>query len=250
MAKYRRILLKMSGEALAGDKRGEVLDFDVLDYIANEIERVARHGVQVAIVLGGGNIWRGGRAIARGMDAAQSHYMGMLGTIVNALALQDALERHGIFTRAMTAIQMNEVAEPYIRRRAIRHLEKKRVIILAAGTGNPYFTTDSAAALRAAEIHAEVVLMAKNGVDGVYSADPRLDPSATRYEHITYMDALSRGLTVMDSTALTFCMDNAIPIIVFNSMEPGAIERIVLGERVGTLVSSAPDAERTGGMAP
>jgi uridylate kinase len=239
-AQYRRILLKLSGEAIAGDKSGDAVDPDVLDYYAREIERVVRHGVQVAVVLGGGNIWRGSRAIARGMDAAQSHYMGMLATIINALALQDALERRGIFTRAMTAIQMNEVAEPYIRRRATRHLEKGRVIILAAGTGNPYFTTDSAAALRAAEIHAEVVLMAKNGVDGVYSADPRRDPSATRYEHITYMDALSRGLAVMDSTALTFCMDNDIPIIVFNSMEAGTIERIVLGERVGTLVSKTP----------
>lgn len=239
-AKYRRILLKLSGEALAGDKSADVVDPDVLDYYAREIERVVQHGVQVAVVLGGGNIWRGSRAIDRGMDAAQSHYMGMLATIINALALQDALERRGIFTRAMTAIQMNEVAEPYIRRRATRHLEKGRVIILAAGTGNPYFTTDSAAALRAAEIQAEVVLMAKNGVDGVYSADPRQNPDATRYEHITYMDALSRGLAVMDSTALTFCMDNTIPIIVFNSMEAGTIERIVLGERVGTLVSNAP----------
>ncbi|HWQ11577.1 MAG TPA: UMP kinase [Roseiflexaceae bacterium] len=240
--KYRRILLKLSGEALAGEKRGDPIDHDVLDYYAHEIERVVRHGVQVAVVLGGGNIWRGSRALDRGMDAAQSHYMGMLATIINALALQDALERRGIFTRAMTAIQMNEVAEPYIRRRAIRHLEKGRVIILAAGTGNPYFTTDSAAALRAAEIHAEVVLMAKNGVDGVYSADPRRDPAATRFEHLTYMDALSRGLAVMDSTALTFCMDNNIPIIVFNSMEPGTIERIILGERVGTLVSNMPPA--------
>jgi uridylate kinase len=241
--KFHRILVKLSGEALAGEKRSDAIDPDVLDYYAHEIELVARHGVQVAVVLGGGNIWRGSRAIDRGMDAAQSHYMGMLATIINALALQDALERRGIFTRALTAIQMNEVAEPYIRRRATRHLEKGRVIIMAAGTGNPYFTTDSAAALRAAEIHADVVLMAKNGVDGVYSADPRRDPAATRYEHITYMDALSRGLAVMDSTALTFCMDNNIPIIVFNSMEPGTIERIVLGERVGTLVSSTPPAQ-------
>jgi uridylate kinase len=158
---------------------------------------------------------------------------------LNALALQDALERYGVFTRAMTAIKMDEVAEPYIRRRAARHLEKGRVIILAAGTGNPYFTTDSAAALRAAEIHAEVILMAKMGVDGIYSADPRRDPSATRFDHLTYMDALNRGLTVMDSTALTFCMDNRIPIIVFNALEEGIIERIVMGERVGTLVSDA-----------
>lgn len=240
--KYRRVLLKLSGEALAGDKKGgEPIAPDVLDYFAQEIARLKKHGVEVAVVLGGGNIWRGNRAIARGMDAAQSHYMGMLATIINALALQDALERTGIFTRAMTAIQMNEVAEPYIRRRATRHLEKGRVIILAAGTGNPYFTTDSAAALRAAEIHADIILMAKNGVDGVYSADPKSDPNATRFDHITYMDALSRGLAVMDSTALTFCMDNNIPIIVFDPMQPGNIERIVLGEHVGTLVSAVPE---------
>jgi uridylate kinase len=234
--KYHRVLLKLSGEALAGDGNNNISP-EVLDYYAQEIRRIHEHGVQVAVVLGGGNIWRGNRAIAQGMDAAQSHYMGMLATIINALALQDALERQGVFTRAMTAIQMNEVAEPYIRRRATRHLEKGRVIILAAGTGNPYFTTDSAAALRAAEVHAEVILMAKNGVDGVYSADPKHDPSATRFDRITYMDALSRGLTVMDSTALTFCMDNHIPIIVFNSMEPGNIERIIMGEHVGTLVT-------------
>jgi uridylate kinase len=238
---YRRILLKLSGESLAGEKAGGPIDSNMLDYYAHEIELVVRHGVQVAIVLGGGNIWRGNRSIARGMDPAQSHYMGMLATIINALALQDALERHGIFTRAMTAIKMDEVAEPYIRRRATRHLEKGLAIILAAGTGNPYFTTDSAAALRAAEIHAEVILMAKNGVDGVYSADPRTNPDATRFSHITYMDALSRGLTVMDSTALTFCMDNDIPIIVFNPMQSGNIERIVLGEQVGTLVAKGPE---------
>jgi uridylate kinase len=168
--------------------------------------------------------------------------MGMLATIINALALQDALEGRGVFTRAMTAIKMDEVAEPYIRRRATRHLEKGRVIILAGGTGNPYFTTDSAAALRSVEIHAEVILMAKNGVDGVYSADPKRDPTATRFDQISYMDALRRGLTVMDSTALTFCMDNHIPIIVFDPMKPGNIERIVLGEHVGTLVTDATDA--------
>jgi uridylate kinase len=240
--KYRRVLLKLSGEALVGKSDGDAISPEVLDYYAQEIEAVVKHDVQVAVVLGGGNIWRGSRAIARGMDAAQSHYMGMLATIINALALQDALERRGIFTRAMTAIKMDEVAEPYIRRRAARHLEKGRVIILAAGTGNPYFTTDSGAALRAAEVHAEVILMAKNGVDGVYSADPKRDPTATRFEHITYMDALRRGLTVMDSTALTFCMDNRIPIIVFDSMKPGNIERIILGEHVGTLVTDTSDA--------
>ena len=235
--KYRRVLLKLSGEALAGASGNNIAP-EVLDYYAQEIQRVHEHEVQVAVVLGGGNIWRGGsKAITQGMDAAQSHYMGMLATIINALALQDALERHGVFTRAMTAIKMDEVAEPYIRRRATRHLEKGRVIILAAGTGNPYFTTDSAAALRAAEVHAEVILMAKNGVDGVYSADPKHDPNATRFDRITYMEALSRGLMVMDSTALTFCMDNRIPIIVFNPMQPGNIERIIMGEHVGTLVA-------------
>jgi uridylate kinase len=238
-AQYQRVLLKLSGEALAGDG-GNSISPDVLDYYAQEIKRVHQHNVQISVVLGGGNIWRGNRSISQGMDPAQSHYMGMLATIINALALQDALERHGVYTRAMTAIKMDEVAEPYIRRRATRHLEKGRVIILAAGTGNPYFTTDSAAALRAAEVHAEVILMAKNGVDGVYSADPRRDPTATRFDRITYMDALSRGLTVMDSTALTFCKDNKLPIIVFDPMQPGNIERIVLGERVGTIVTDEP----------
>lgn len=236
---YRRILIKFSGESLSGGE-GECVDYEKLDTLAQEIEGVTRHNVQVALVLGGGNIWRGGhRAIARGMDPAQSHYMGMLATIINALAMQDALEKRGIFTRAMTAIRMDEVAEPYIRRRAERHMEKGRVIILAAGTGNPYFTTDSAAALRAAEIHSQVILMGKNGVDGVYTADPKLDPTATRFDHLTYMEALNRGLSVMDNTALTLCMDNNIPIIVFDALEQGAMERIVLGARVGTLVSNA-----------
>lgn len=234
---YGRVLIKFSGEALAGPP-GTNIDPDRLDTIAYEIKRIVARKVQVALVLGGGNIWRGHQAISRGMDAAQSHYMGMLATLLNALAMQDALERQGVFTRAMTAINMDEVAEPYIRRRATRHMEKGRVIILAAGTGNPYFTTDSAAALRAAEIHAEVILMAKNGVDGVYSADPRYDKTATRFDHLTFMEALKRGLTVMDSTALTFCMDNNIPIIVFNALEAGMIERILLGEKVGTLVSN------------
>lgn len=234
--KYKRVLLKLSGESLAGSGGGSI-DGPTLDATAAEIAAVVRHGVGVAVVVGGGNIWRGSQAIERGMDPAQSHYMGMLATIINALALQDALERHGVFTRAMTAIKMDEVAEPYIRRRAIRHIEKGRVVILSAGTGNPYFTTDSAAALRAAEIHADVILMAKYGVDGVYSADPRRDPTATRFDRLTYMDALRRGLTVMDSTALTFCMDNNIPIMVFNALEPGTIERVVLGEAVGTLVA-------------
>ena len=237
---YRRIVLKLSGEALAGD-RGFGIEPQVLLYVAHEIRRVTDLGVQVAIVVGGGNIWRGDPAIRDGMDAAQAHYTGMLATIINALALQDALERDGIKTRAMTALSMNEVAEPYIRRRAIRHLEKGRVIILAGGTGNPFFTTDSAAALRAAEIDADAILMAKNRVDGVYSADPRRDPSATKFDRLTYMDALNRGLTIMDSTALTFCMDNKIPIVVFDLNQQGNIERIVKGDAVGTLVSHEGD---------
>jgi len=239
--KYHRILLKLSGEALVGSG-GDSISPQVLDFYAQEIEGILNRGVQVAVVLGGGNIWRGNRASARGMDTAQSHYMGMLATIINALALQDALEGRNIVTRAMTAIKMDEVAEPYIHRRAIRHLEKGRVIILAGGTGNPYFTTDSAAALRAAEIHAEVILMAKNGVDGVYSADPKRDANATRFDQLSYMDALRRGLTVMDSTALTFCMDNHIPIIVFDPMKPNNIDRIIMGERVGTLVTDTAAA--------
>ncbi len=234
---YRRILIKYSGESLSG--KDDNIDPERLDTIAAEIERVVALDVQVALVVGGGNIWRGNRAIQRGMDAAQSHYMGMLATILNALALQDALERRGVYTRAMTALKLDEVAEPYIRRRAMRHMEKGRVIILAAGTGNPYFTTDSAAALRAAEINADVVLMAKNGVDGVYTADPKVDPTARRYDHISYMQALRDELSVMDSTALTFCMDNNIPIIVFDALEQGLIERIVRGEQIGTLLSKA-----------
>jgi uridylate kinase len=244
-ARYRRILIKVSGEQLKAVD-GEVVSNDMLDFLAREIGAVHQLGVEVAVVVGGGNIWRGNRAIERGMDAAQSHYMGMLATIINALAMQDALERHGLQTRAMTAIKMDEVAEPYIRRRAQSHLARGRVIILAAGTGNPYFTTDSAAALRAAEIHADVILMAKNGVDGVYDADPRHNPQARRFDRISYMDALNRGLAVMDSTALTFCMDNHLPIIVFNATEPGTIERIVRGEHVGTIVTNdkgAADAQ-------
>ena len=237
-AKFKRILLKLSGEALAGAHE-QTIDQSVLEFYAREIRAIHELGVEIAVVVGGGNIWRGGqKAIALGMDPAQSHYMGMLATVINALALQDALERHGMHTRTMTAIKMDEVTEPYLRRRAARHLEKRRVVILAAGTGNPYFSTDSAAALRAAEMHCEVILMAKNGVDGVYTADPRRHPDATRYDKLTYMDAIQQGLTVMDSTALTFCMDNNIPIVVFNPNDPGTIRRILMGEHVGTLVSN------------
>lgn len=234
-ATYTRVLLKLSGEALAGD-RGYGVDPQVVSYLARELELVLQRNVQLAVVLGGGNIWRGGPAIAGGMDAPQAHYAGMLATIINALALQDALERHGIHTRAMTAIQMPEVAEPFIRRRAVRHMEKGRVVLLAGGTGNPYFTTDTGAALRAAELAAEVILMAKNGVDGVYNADPRRDPTAQKFDHITYTEALNRGLKVMDSTALTFCNDNNIPMVVFNMFTPGNAARIVDGERIGTLL--------------
>ncbi len=234
--KYKRVLLKLSGEALAGE-RGYGVDPKVVAYLASEIEGVLGLGVQVAVVLGGGNIWRGGRAIADGMDAPQAHYAGMLATIINALALQDALEQHGLHTRAMTAIQMNEVAEPYIRRRAVRHMEKGRVVILAGGTGNPYFTTDTAAALRAAELDADVILMAKNRVDGIYTADPRREPGAVKFDQLTYLDAINRGLQVMDSTALTFCMDNNLPIVVFDMFAPGAAAHIVAGERLGTLVT-------------
>ena len=234
--RYRRVMLKLSGEALAGDGK-HIISPDVLNYMAGEIRSVIKLGVEVAIVSGGGNIWRGGPAIKAGMEPPQAHYMGMLATIINALGLQDGLERNGVQTRAMTALKMDEVAEPYIRRRALRHMEKGRVIILAGGTGNPYFTTDSGAALRAAELDADVILMAKNRVDGVYSADPRTNPNATKFDHITYLDMLNRGLTIMDSTALTFCMDNNLPIIVFSLDTPGNLERIVLGEQVGTLVS-------------
>ncbi|PLS82221.1 MAG: UMP kinase [Chloroflexi bacterium] len=233
---YKRALLKLSGEALAGE-RGFGVDATVVQFIAREIEAMQGLGAEVAVVIGGGNFWRGGTAIAEGMDAPQAHYAGMLATIMNALALQDALEQHGLHTRAMTAIQMDQVAEPYLRRRAVRHLEKGRVIILAAGTGNPFFTTDTAAALRAAELSADVILMAKNRVDGVYSADPRRDPGATKFDHITYLEAITRGLQVMDSTALTFCMDNDLPIVVFDLFIAGNAARIIGGERVGTLVS-------------
>lgn len=234
--KYRRVLLKLSGEALAGE-RGFGVDAGVVQYIAREIEEMRELGAEVAVVIGGGNFWRGGAAIAQGMDAPQAHYAGMLATIINALALQDALEQHGLHTRAMTAIQMNEVAEPYIRRRAIRHLEKGRVVILAAGTGNPYFTTDTAAALRAAELDADAILMAKNRVDGVYSADPRRNPTAVKFEQLSYLEAINRGLQVMDSTALTFCMDNNLPIIVFDLFTPGNAARILRGDHVGTLIT-------------
>ena len=237
---YRRILLKLSGEAFTG--RDSSVDAATTAAMAEEIAQVARDGVSVAVVVGGGNIWRGKAHEAAGMDRATADYMGMLATVINALALQDALERIGIPSRVQTAIQMQQVAEPYIRRRAIRHLEKGRVVIFGAGTGNPYFTTDTTAALRAVEIGAQAILKATK-VDGIYTADPKLDPTATRFERLDYLDVLQRGLKVMDSTALTLCMDNDLPIIVFDMNVPGNIRRVVYGDPIGTIVSTLSVAE-------
>jgi uridylate kinase len=234
---FRRIVLKLSGEALAGSL-GYGIDPPVLDRIGQEVREVADLGVQLAIVIGGGNIFRGVAASAGGMDRATADYMGMLATIINALALQDSLEKAGVQTRVLSAIEMRAVAEPYIRRRAIRHLEKGRVVIFAAGTGNPFFTTDTAGALRAVEIGADAIIKATK-VDGVYSADPKLDPSARRLERLTYIEVLNQGLGVMDTTAISLCMDNKLPIVVFDLMRAGNIKRIVLGEPVGSIVSSS-----------
>lgn len=232
--KYQRVVLKLSGEALGGDGYG--INPEVVGMIATEISKVMALGVEVAIVVGGGNIWRGATGSAKGMDRATADYMGMLATVLNALALQDALEERGVPTRVQTAIEMRQIAEPYIRRRAVRHLEKGRIVIFASGTGNPYFSTDTTAALRALEIEAEVILMAKRGVDGVYSSDPRTNPDAVRYDTISYLDVLSQNLGVMDSTATSLCMDNHIPIIVFNFDEPGSIEKAICGLKIGTFV--------------
>jgi uridylate kinase len=239
-ARYGRILLKLSGEALLGSRQYGVDPSMCLD-IAAQVQTIRERGVEVAIVVGGGNIFRGLAAAARGMDRATGDYMGMLATVMNALALQDALETSGVESRVMTAIGMNEVAEPYIRRRAVRHLEKGRVIILAAGTGNPYFTTDTAAALRAVEIGAQILLKATK-VDGVYSADPVLDPEAVRHEELTYTDVLARRLAVLDSTAVSLCMDNDLPILVFDINREDNIARAGLGEPVGTLIHGGRDA--------
>jgi uridylate kinase len=235
--KYNRVLLKLSGEALGGE-RDYGIDLEVVRTIAAQIKRVHEMGVQIALVVGGGNIFRGLAASNQGFDRATGDYMGMLATVINALALQDALERTGIPARTMTAIQMPQVAEPYIRRRAVRHLEKGRVVILAAGTGNPYFTTDTTAALRAVEIEADVILKATR-VDGVYTADPKRDPTAVMLPRLDYLEVLNRGIEVMDNTAVTLCMDNDVPIVVFNLLTPGNIERVVLGEKIGTLVGAA-----------
>jgi uridylate kinase len=235
--KYRRILLKLSGEALQGSAPYGI-DFGTLESIARQVGAVAARGVQVGMVIGGGNMWRGEPAAERGVERATADYVGMLATVMNGLALQSAMERIGLDTRVQTAVTMTEVAEPYIRRRAIRHFEKGRVVIFAAGTGNPYFTTDTAASLRALEIGAEVLLMAKNRVDGVYDADPNRDPNARKFDHLTYMEALERRLKVMDSTALSLCMDNKMPIIVFDLTGEGNLLKLVEGDRsVGTLVS-------------
>lgn len=233
--KYKRVVLKLSGEALAGEA-GFGINPTFIKSIANQVKEIAELGVEVAVVVGGGNIWRGKIGEEMGMDRANADYMGMLATVMNSLALQDSLEMLGIETRVQTSIEMRQVAEPYIRRRAIRHLEKKRVVIFAAGTGNPYFSTDTTAALRAAEIEADVILMAKNNVDGVYSADPRLDQNATKYDELSYLDVLKEGLAVMDSTASSLCMDNDIDLIVFSIMEQGNIKRVVMGETIGTIV--------------
>ncbi|MEK6716310.1 MAG: UMP kinase [candidate division NC10 bacterium] len=232
--KYRRILLKISGEALAGQQEYGI-SADVVRFIAEEVREVHRFGVQIGMVIGGGNIFRGVEASAQGMDRSSADYMGMLATVINGLALQDALEKAGVDTRVQTAIEMREIAEPFIRRRALRHLEKGRVVIFVGGTGNPYFTTDTAAALRAMEITADVVLKATK-VDGVYSADPKTDPTAQKFDELSYIEVLSRRLKVMDSTAISLCMDNGFPIVVFNLQEKGRLRQLVFGERVGTLV--------------
>jgi len=238
---YKRILLKLSGEALMGEQ-GYGIDAGVLQYIADELVRVHALGVEVAIVIGGGNILRGKTQAAAGMDRAQADYMGMLATVINALALQDALENAGLVTRVQTGIEMPSVAEPFIRRRAIRHLEKGRIVILAAGTGNPYFTTDTAAALRAVELHCEALLKATK-VDGVYSDDPMRNPEARKFSELSYRRALNMDLAVMDSTALSLCKDNNTPIVVFDMMEPGSVWSISRGERRGTLVHDVQDEE-------
>ncbi|CCI85698.1 UMP kinase [Lactobacillus pasteurii DSM 23907 = CRBIP 24.76] len=233
--KYKRIILKISGEALAGEEKVGI-NPAVIAHLAKEIKTVHDLGVEVGIVVGGGNMWRGETGAKLGMERAQADYMGMLATIMNALALQDGLEHVGVPTRVQTSIEMRQVAEPYIRRKAVRHFEKGRVVIFGGGTGNPYFSTDTTAALRAAEINADVILMAKNGVDGVYSADPKLDPTATKYSELTQLEIIAKNLKVMDRTASSLSMDTDIPLIVFNINTPGNIEKVVLGENIGTVI--------------
>ncbi|MEZ4507061.1 MAG: UMP kinase [Thermomicrobiales bacterium] len=234
---HARVLLKLSGEALMGDGHSGI-DPAVVRSLAQQIKKVADKQVQVAVVIGGGNIWRGISASTTGMDRSTADYMGMVATVLNGLALQEASERAGVPTRVMTAIEMHEVAEPYIRRRAIRHMEKGRVVILAAGTGNPYFTTDTAAALRALELNCDILLMAKNGIDGVYDSDPRVNPNARRYERVSHQEAIEKNLRVMDAAALSLCRENNVPILVFDIRDDNAIERAVSGDHVGTLVTA------------
>jgi uridylate kinase len=234
-AKYKRVVLKLSGESLAGDQ-GFGINPPVVEDIASQIKKVREHGVDVAVVVGGGNIWRGLAGSAKGMDRAAADYMGMMATVMNALALQDALEKMDVDTRVQTAIEMRQVAEPYIRRKAIRHMEKGRVVIFGAGTGNPYFSTDTTAALRAAEIEADVILMAKKGTDGIYDCDPNKNPGAKKFDALTYIEILNKGLQVMDTTATSLCMDNAIPLVVFNIDDHKNIVKAALGEEIGTTV--------------
>ncbi|WP_017380856.1 UMP kinase [Paenisporosarcina sp. TG-14] len=232
---YKRVVLKLSGEALAGEQ-GFGLSPEIIKSVAEQVKEVVELGVEVAVVVGGGNIWRGKVGSEMGMDRATADYMGMLATVMNSLALQDSLEKSGVQTRVQSSIEMRQVAEPYIRRKAIRHLEKKRVVIFAAGTGNPYFSTDTTAALRAAEIEADIILMGKNNVDGIYSDDPKTNSKAVKYDTLSFLEVIQQGLQVMDSTASTLCMDNDIPLIVFSLMEKGNIKRVVLGEKIGTIV--------------
>ena len=238
--KYKRILIKLSGEALAGDK-GVGIDLATVQAIAKEIAEVHDSGVEIALVIGGGNLWRGEPAAAAGMDRVQADYTGMLGTVMNALVMADSLQQYGVDTRVQTAIPMQNVAEPYIRGRALRHLEKGRIVIFGAGIGSPYFSTDTTAALRAAEIEAEAILMAKNGVDGVYNADPKKDANAVKFDELTHVEVIKRGLKIMDATASTLSMDNDIDLVVFNMNEPGNIKRVVFGEAIGTTVSNKAD---------
>lgn len=235
--KYERILIKLSGEALAGE-RGIGIDLPTVQAMAKEIAEVHDSGIQIALVIGGGNLWRGEPAAAAGMDRVQADYTGMLGTVMNALVMADSLQQYGVDTRVQTAIPMQNVAEPYIRGRALRHLEKERIVIFGAGIGSPYFSTDTTAALRAAEIEADAILMAKNGVDGVYNADPKKDANAVKFNELTHREVINQGLKIMDATASTLSMDNDIDLVVFNMNEPGNIKRVVFGEAIGTTVSN------------
>ena len=242
---YQRILLKLSGEALGDPSTGHGIDREAVSSISRQLARVARNGVEVAVVCGGGNILRGADFSASGVHRASADYMGMLGTVINALALSGAIEQEGIETRVLTALEIRQVAEPFVRRRALTHLEKGRVVILAGGTGNPFFTTDTAAALRATELGCEVLLKATK-VDGVYSADPKKDPTARRFDHLNYMQVLEQGLRVMDGTAITLCMENALPVVVFDMFQDGNIERVVKGETIGTTISGPSAAQPVG----